>query len=160
MSSRDCTTLEGFIEDCLFGNSCKLHVMLITNLLEYDHKKEFHNIRESIEYNINFDFDEENQSWRGYRNSLCYYYDAYNTEIDEILNEQSKVTLAVNLLCKHYTLYQRTVIITALNQLPKAECDIAKYLEYCKDIDTKYEDFVPSFRSWFRTHFLDKLNNI
>lgn len=161
MSSRDCYTLEGFIDDCIFGGSCKLHIMLITKLLVWDPNSEFVNCRESIEDNINCDFDEETQSWRTYRNTLCSnYFDPYNKEICQILEEQSKVVLSILLLCDHYTSYQQTLLKTVLQSVPNAETDIARFIDQFKDTDTTIDEFLPKYLSWFKPHFLQKLSEL
>lgn len=75
MSSRDGLDMESWLQDSLFGiGSDDPKFQQIIVLLEP--------YRDSLE-NAIFDFDEENQSWRDYRNALWSYIDP---EIDDQIN--------------------------------------------------------------------------
>jgi len=79
MSSRDGFDLEYFVEDS-FRNITKEQEEAIVELLEPE--------RESIEYFILYDFDEETMSWRDYRNGMWYNLEQYEDRINNILKDE------------------------------------------------------------------------
>ncbi len=81
MSSCDSYTLEFFVEDSFFGNVTDEQLEKIVHLLEPE--------REWIEDRMIDDYDEEEHSWREYRNSMWYNIDPdYEKRINAILGRK------------------------------------------------------------------------
>ncbi len=80
MSSCDEYTLEFFVEDSFYGSVTDEQLKKIVHLLEPE--------REWIEMRMIDDFNEEEHSWRGYRNSMWYSLDVeYDKRIHVIIGE-------------------------------------------------------------------------
>ncbi len=80
MSSCDAFTLEFFVEDSFFGSVTEEQLKKIVYLLEPE--------REWIEDRMISDYNEEEHSWRSYRNSMWYSIDMdYEKRIDAIIGE-------------------------------------------------------------------------
>lgn len=77
MSSCDAFTLEFFVEDSFFGNVTNEQLAKVVELLESE--------REWIEDRMIDDFDEEEHSWRAYRNSMWYSLEKYDEPINKII---------------------------------------------------------------------------
>jgi len=80
MSSCDAFTLEFFIEDSFFCKLTEAQMNKLVCLLESE--------REWIEDRMLYDYNEEEHSWRSYRNSMWYTLDIdYEKSIDAIMGE-------------------------------------------------------------------------
>jgi len=80
MSSCDAFTLEFFVEDSFFGNVTKEQLAKVVRLLEPE--------REWIEDRMIDDYNEEEHSWREYRNNMWYTIDMdYEKRIGAIMGE-------------------------------------------------------------------------
>ena len=156
MSSKDCTTLEGFVSDCLYGHHNILHVMLITRELE--DKNKF--VREYIEYKLNGDYDEETQNWRDYRNSLADVFDPCESAIDCILTETNLLKLSIDLITR--STEDRELFLKVFSGLRGVEDDIAEFLldNFKSNNDITYKKFYPVFRSWWIKHFKERLESL
>lgn len=144
MSSCTCTNLEGFVYDCLFGHYTILHIMLITRLLE----KNDPDIREYVQEKI-WDFDEETQSWRGYRNTLDFIFDDCNDSIKSVLNITKPLLLGALLL---YTEDDAPKVNSIIESQENSEALIRFILpmsSYPTIENYEYTDFMPKLKNWW-----------
>jgi len=80
MSSCDAYTLEFFVEDSFFGNVTEEQLAKVVKLLEPE--------REWVEERMISDYNEDEYSWRDYRNSMWYSLDMdYEKRLVAIIGE-------------------------------------------------------------------------
>jgi len=82
MSSCDEYTLEFFVQDSFFNNPSDERLSKVVKLLEPE--------REWIEDRMSDDYDEEEHSWRSYRNSMWYSLEEYDKRINTIMGVKEK----------------------------------------------------------------------
>ena len=143
MSSCDCSTLEGFIKDSLFGHYSLLHVLLVAHQMDSVDPS----VRDTLEYKINHDFDEEVQNWRDYRSSLAYLFDPINTYVDELVKITKLVPLAAMLLYSENHLE----VTTKVNSQELSD-RLAAFLVHFTDNDITYSDFMPILKAWWESN--------
>ena len=145
MSSRDCSSLEGYIKDSMFGHFTVLHIMLITRILDRGDPE----IRKYIEYKINDDFDEEEQSWRDYRNSLYFVFDPFNAQIDKVVNITHVVRLVAMLLFEGH----EEEIVAKFDNQDNSDTIVRFLLSYGTFSEPRYQVFMRDLLSFWRTTF-------
>ena len=148
MSSCDCTNLEGYVYDCLYGHYTILHIMLITREIE----RRDSTMRERV-LNWILEFDEENQSWRDYRNSLHdYVFEPSNDQIDAILTITKPVQLAAMLLFEHHV----SEVCAACNDQDAERFVqwLVPYCDYPKIENFEYVEFMPLLKKWWQNNLM------
>jgi hypothetical protein len=143
MSSCEGHTLESWVIDS-FGNVSYVIMMATVRLLESN--------RESIE-NMIGDFDEDNQSWRDYRNSLWNYYEDLNPTIDKLC---SIPTLHAQAACYLFTEIGDTKL-TAFNSAEMVSMDeaLTSYLQTPIDYNKPESEVRTEITSIFFKHITD-----
>lgn len=146
MSSRDCYNLEGYLHDCLYyAHFNILHRMLIVREAE----TKIGGIRQSVDYWLNDEFDEETMSWRSYRNSLYQYFEDISAYIDVMSNDNhSYIGLVLELL--YPTKHADIITIAGVDTKENLEKLVLFLLHYDNaDMNLEYKTFMVELTKWW-----------